>query len=332
MDDDDKGVTARSSNILWTLVGSINITQDGTNSSVIDFSDDAISISPGSRRGFYLATSDPGSRDDEESPPPNIFVLGIGSFERSDRNGLMLSGGLVVFDKFGLSIPGYHFFIGVGYSYSSLPQGGDAIYQNSPSTAPSAHYPSEAPSAPLLGELFQLEASEHCITNCTLAQGYMFSVRNGRKATAPIIVTSIHFEHSSPLEGSDVELYKTVDGSHVGKENLDDWVKISSVTIPHNGTGSNASLELEYPIRVPIDDRVGFYIKTTDNIILLGLHHIDSKSSPDTNKVKLAIGSAVFDNSTSTGGYSWNGGITYYKDMGGGENLAELNSLDETIT
>ena len=128
MDDDDKGVTARSSTILWTLVGY-------QHSSVIDFSDDAISISPGSRRGFYLATSDPGSRDDEESPPPNIFVLGIGSFERSDRNGLMLSGGLVVFDKFGLSIPGYHFFIGVGYSYSSLPQGGDAVYQNSPSTA-----------------------------------------------------------------------------------------------------------------------------------------------------------------------------------------------------
>lgn len=317
---DDKVIAARSSKSLWTMAGSINITQG--NSSVVYFSDDAILISPGTRRGFYLASSD----------SSNIFVLGIGSFERSDRNGLMLSGGLVVFDKFGLSIPGYQFSITLGYSNSSLLLGDDAVHQNSPSTVPSAHFPSEAPSAQL-DELFQLEAGEYCITNCTRAQGFMFSVRNGRKAKTPISVTSIHFEHSSPQDGSVVEVYTTVDGSHVGTESLNDWVMISSVAIPKTDTGESTSIELDYPVQVPIDDRVGFYIKATDNIILLGLQN-DVKSSPtDTNKVKLKKGTALFDNSTSSEEYSWNGGITYYKDMGmvGMENLTELNSLNETI-
>ena len=312
---DDKGVVERSSKSLWTLAGSVNVTQDSGNSSVVYFSDDdAILISPGSRRGFYLASSD--SRD--------IFVLGIGSFERSDLNGLMLSGGLVVFDKFGLSIPGYQFFIAVGYSDSSLLLGDDAVHQNSPSAVPSTLFPSEAPSAPL-DELFQLEAGEYCISNCTRAQGYMFSVRNGRRAKTPISVTSIHFEHSSPLEGSDVEVYTTVDGSHVGKDSISNWVLISSVTIPKNGTGENASIELDYPVQVPVDDRVGFYIKATDNIILLGSD--DIKSSPDMNRVKLVKGTAILDISTSTDEYSWNGGITYRKDMRGVENMTELKSL-----
>ena len=176
-----------------------------------------------------------------------------------------------------------------------------------------------APSAPLLDELFQLEASEHCTTNCTLAQG--------RLALSHRYTLSIALPWRAVMSNCTkrwMALTSAKKASTIGSR-FPVWRFL-------HGFKYFYSIELEYPFHVPIDDRVGFYIKATDNITLLGLHHIDSKSSPDMNKVKLAIGSAVFDISTSTGRYSWNGGITYYKDMGERENLAELNSFDETMT
>lgn len=65
--------------------------------------DPAISLWPGTTQGFYLSTNE------------GIMLVGLGSSDNSDGNGVSIQDGNIVFGEFGNAYPGYHLNLRLGY-------------------------------------------------------------------------------------------------------------------------------------------------------------------------------------------------------------------------
>lgn len=273
---------------------------------------------PGAARGFYLVAA---------AQVENFFVVGVGpSPSEEDANGVSIGGGTVVFDTFGQSVTGFYPTTLAGYtvvppptaspvtsSPSSVPSAVPSLHPSSQPTPLPTIRPTPPPSSSPVGP-FSISAEQTCVDTCRAVPGYMFSVKNKIHGDArEVVITAISFEHLAATQSKIVELYRTVSGSHSGNEqDSSQWIKIESVKAPRRDFAFT-DFVLGAPITLAKGEAVGFYIKTQENILLVGK---DRQGIGETtaDNVKLSYGCAVTDGmfGTITPQFYWNGAVTYY--------------------
>jgi len=136
---------------------------------------------------------------------------------------------------------------------------------------------------------------------------YTFSVKNDiRSNSREVVITRISFEHLAPTRQKVVKLYSRKE------EDPWQWVETASVKAPRRDF-IFTEFVLETPITLAKGEAVGFYIKTQENILLVGK---DSQRTRETYPadVQLSYGSALSNGlfGAVSEGFVWNGEVTYY--------------------
>lgn len=142
----------------------------------------------------------------------------------------------------------------------------------------------------------------------------MFSVKHTYRTDRKIVINGLNFEHLSPKNDRKVHLYMTTTkGSHEGRESdSTQWTKVATVKVPKEKFHF-MNIVLKTPITLTTGETVGFYITTTENILLVGKNLRKNDDPTDDNRVQLFCGSAIMNGKFGdpTNGYSWNGEVDY---------------------
>eukprot|EP00581_Thalassiosira_minuscula_P008174 CAMPEP_0183710894 /NCGR_PEP_ID=MMETSP0737-20130205/6515_1 /TAXON_ID=385413 /ORGANISM="Thalassiosira miniscula, Strain CCMP1093" /LENGTH=1000 /DNA_ID=CAMNT_0025939263 /DNA_START=179 /DNA_END=3181 /DNA_ORIENTATION=+ len=327
----------------WQKVATVGV-EEANSHTKIEL-DTPITIFPGGKQGFYLAT-------------PNVvslFLVGMGpSVSSADSNGVSLEGGSVVFDMFLFNFMGYSPTVQVGYVMADAPTMNPTTSSPtvSPTTTPTLHpttssptlSPSDPPtmhpvtssptstsnpsggptaslttSSPTLSPSiadgpFSIGPEYLCVNDCFVAPGYMFSVQNiNLNDSRHITITGISFEHIEPNLNRTVELY-----SGSPEQDYRQWQKIESLEVPKMQFHLEEFV-LHTPIVLSKGEKVGFYLRARESIVLVGKNDNGSfdrngESSSGDGNAQLFYGNAVMNGRSGAAvfeGYSWNGEVTY---------------------
>lgn len=135
----------------------------------------------------------------------------------------------------------------------------------------------------------------------------MFNVKLEANASNDIEINSINIRHKAPSVHR-VIWVSMIKGGYQGKEELsDDWTQIATGRAPKRNNFVS-TVFLDQPLRIKSGETVGFYLKTEENIMLVG--KFSRTATIDVNDVKLQYGTALM-NDKSAENYSWSGSVEY---------------------
>ena len=315
----------------WAKIASLTIS-GGPQSHTQLVLDRPIRLAPGNGQGFYLVAREGN----------NFFLVGkqanATQVQSADANGASVQGGAVVFGVFNFVMRGFTPSTQVGYTMFTTHPSSSPTYDpllidqapnfvnltadfkiNStdlpPTLSPSHHptissFPSISPTMNL--GPFSIQPDHLCESDCFVAPGFMFSVKNkGRSSRGNVVITGVSFEHIAPKQSRIVELYRTVSGSYTGKEqDPAQWIKIASIKAPRLKFHYEEFV-LDNPIILPKGETVGFYIKAEEKILVVSKNKRQNGTPSQDGNVNLHCGSAIMNDRNPYMGYSWNGLLSY---------------------
>ena len=122
-----------------------------------------------------------------------------------------------------------------------------------------------------------------------------------------IEINSINVRHKAPSIYRVIWVYMIKEG-YQGKEELsEDWIKIGTGRAPKRNNVVS-TVFLDEPLRIKAGETVGFYLKTEENIMLVG--KFSKTETIDVHDVKLQYGTAVMNDNFAEN-FSWSGSVEY---------------------
>jgi len=171
----------------------------------------------------------------------------------------------------------------------------------------SSENPSNMPSSNPTNGVHSISPLKQCGSRCKRTNGYMFNVKLGTNAANDIIINSISFLHKAPSVHRVIRVY-TIDEGYKGKEeSMESWTEIASDRAPKRNNFVS-TITLDPPLRIKVDETVGFYLQMEENILIAG--KFGKTETRDGNAVELQYGMAVI-NGLFTKNYSWSGSVEY---------------------
>ena len=279
---------------LWRKVATVVVNEaDSFTKAVLD---EPITISPGTRQGFYLTPSN-------TSDVSNFFLIGRDGDQNSssssvDTNGVSIKEACVVFDTFGFEVRGFMPVVQAGYVEAEAPTSFPSLSPTplpsrspsvSPTTAPSSA-PSPSPTSLDRGPFsIGTEGGETCgSSDCTDVYGYMMDFTNEDPNGHSMKINKVSVEHGSPKNGRTALVYCSR-GSSKGKENDPTaWTKCGKAKIPR--TSGVAEIKIQ-SMRVDPDETISIRVSSTESIMKVK----KTKESHKTQdgKAKFTPGSAI---------------------------------------
>ncbi len=119
---------------------------------------------------------------------------------------------------------------------------------------------------------FVIHADNFCSKDCFALNGFMFDVSLVGKAEKRILVTSIRFMYSIPVNSNaTIDIFVTEEGSYKEHyQSRDNWILIESLSASNNDDPDFIDVTFDPFIVVEVGSVRGFYLSASEDIILFG--------------------------------------------------------------